>query len=267
VNASRIIMATSAAVAASVIAGCGGSGHPAASTSKTTATTTPAATASAGSSSAAADEQALANALAASIITVPPQLVSGPIMTTYITYEHELTAAYAASGNPSPAQTVSVIAGGYQLCQSGTSQCQDFTGFSADATGQVTAAAVDGQPIAGRIAAGGDASGNGLQLSGVTGYRVTSPAGLTAVCFTVDDMSFQPPNNNPAVLATLDTAGGQVSADETYISLLPASLSAGVTAAGCAVFATTGLAGAFSLVPNDQTGQVLVSSTLSVVGG
>lgn len=185
--------------------------------------------------------------MTASVITVDPRLVAGPVMSAYILYQHESTAADVAAGNTGPAEIMSTIPGGYRLCGG---DCHDFTAFTTNAAGQITGLSVNGEPVAGRIATGTSSSMQGLDVSGVVAYRRTGAQAVTIV-FKARDVSYGPYSGFglPAVLATFTTSRGKISADSD--SSLPLSLSPGDTVYGAADFLFTDIPGTLELTSND----------------
>lgn len=263
--------APGAAVAAGVLAlatGCGSASHPAAAKPTATVTVTARAqtshSASPSNTRAAANERRFAEATAGSVITIPPQLVAGPVMRAYIYFEHAFSAADAATGNPDSASTVSSILGGYQLCSSDGSGCDDFTAFITNTAGQVTGFSVNGQPVAGRIATGSNSTIHGLVVSDVIAYRLTDAQNLVAVTFRIHDVSYRPINNDPAALATFDTPAGHLSEDDSN-SALPSSLSPRETIYGYAAFDTTHVTGRFELRSNDGYDLLLAATVMHKV--
>lgn len=260
-----------AGVLAAVAAGCGSAGQPTAAKPAVTVTVTTGAQSShsgppgnsppPSNSQATANERKFADAMAESSITVPTQVVAGSMMRAYIRFEHEFTAADAATGQPYPASTVSSIPGGYQLCASDGSGCDDFTAFTTNTAGRITGFSVNGQPVAGRIATGARSSIHGLVVSDVIAYRLTGSQNLVAVTFRVHDISYRPVNNDPAALATFDTPTGHLSEDDS-VSALPSSLSPGETVDGYAAFDTTQITGKFELRSNDGYDLLLASSVI-----
>lgn len=98
-------------------------------------------------------------------------------MRTYARFESLFAEANAASGSPDASETVSTIPGGYQDCgpdSNGNTVCDAFTGFRTDASGLITDFAVNGHPVAPRLAAGGSGTGSQLTISDVVAYRLLS---------------------------------------------------------------------------------------------
>jgi hypothetical protein len=246
------------------LAGCGSVSHPAAKPAVTvtvTAKASSSSTATPKSTQAAINEREFADGLASSTSAIPPQLVAGTVMDTYIRFEQAFSAAEAAVGNPEQASTVSPIPGGYQLCGNDGSGCDDLTGFTTNMAGLITGVSVNGQPVSGRIAAAHDSNMQGLAVSDVISYRLTGSQNIVAVTFKIHDLSYQPINNNPAALATFDTPAGQVSADISS-SALPSSLSPGETVYGFAAFDTSQVTGTLELRSNDGYNLLLGSAIL-----
>jgi hypothetical protein len=256
---------SAAAAAALVLAGCGSAPKSPAG-SAPAASSSPAAARSPAASAAAASEQAFADGLATSASVVPASAVSGPVMTDYATFEQLFASALNASGNPNQAETVAPISGGYELCLSG-STCTSYTAFTTDSAGQVTGVSVNGQPVAGRLAAGPDSTMSGLTVSDVFAYRLTVEQNLVAVTFRIADTSYTPINTSPAEIATFVTSAGTLSTDDNYAVLMPATLAPGQVATGVAVFDTTGITGTFELRSNDGYSSLLASSVLQEVTG
>jgi hypothetical protein len=214
-----------------------------------------------GSAGATASELAFVKALAQGRIIVKPQLVAGPVMTAYFSFQQELDAAMAATGNPGTARSVSSVPGGYRLCVA--TVCTDFTAFTTNATGQITGVSVNGHPVKGHIATGGSSSMQGLRVSDVIAYRLTTPVGIV---FKIQDVSYpvskaSPPAAGPS--AAFSTPSGQVPADISE-SALPSSLSPGVTVYAEATFDTTDVTGTFELLSNDGFNLLLASSTIAL---
>lgn len=252
-----------AGVLAATLAGCSSADHSAKPAVTVTVTTRAPSSPSAPPSrtQATVNEREFADALAASTATIPSQIGAGPVMRAYLSFEQAFSAAAAATGNPGSAATVSSIPGGYQLCYSNGSGCQDFTAFTTNNAGAITGVSVNGQPVAGRIATGADSAMQGLVVSDAIAYRLTGAQNMIAVTFKVHDVSYRPINNDPAVLGTFDTPAGQLSVDVAN-SALPASLSPGETVYGYATFDTTQVTGTFRLRSNDGYDLLLASTVI-----
>jgi hypothetical protein len=90
--------------------------------------------------------------------------VSGAVMDAYIRHEALLDEAYAAKGQqPYPAESVTQIPGGYQMCVS--SNCESFTRFRFDASGRITDFFTHGEMTSKRLAVGASGTGSGLEIS------------------------------------------------------------------------------------------------------
>jgi hypothetical protein len=181
---------TAALAAAAVLtsaAACASSPAPASTPTRTPTpapTSAPAVAATgAASSHARLLVDALASGTSASALSAS-SLVAGPVMTHYISFQATYAEAAEAAGQPERPSSVTVTgANSYQLCYP-QSTCQSFTAFQSDAAGRIVGMQVDGQPVAGRIAAGRNDRGNGLVLTDVTSYLFTS-TGQVGVAFRV----------------------------------------------------------------------------------
>jgi hypothetical protein len=256
---------------AAVIAGCGGTAvhHAAPTPAHSTAATAPAPTAThaPASASASANAQLFAYGLASDTVASVSSLrssVAGPVMSHYLTYQSIRSEAAAAAGQPYPPGTVTRIPGGFQICADSSSGgvCQSLTGFRSDATGRITDLAVDGQLISARLAIGPNTSGSGLTLTGVTSYLNTT-TGVVFIACTVRNISGQTVGSfSPPFLPVFVIPDGtQLNYDTTY-SVLPGPLRPGESSPVIVEFDTRVITGHFSLRANDQTGQILVASTL-----
>jgi hypothetical protein len=191
--------------------------------------------------------------------------VAGPVMTAYAWYWAIFADSLAATGTPGPADAITAVPGGYQLCApngSGGTFCETFTGFQHDAAGRITGLSVDGQPVAGRIATGPPNQGAGLAISHVVAYK---PAATNEVyiSFKARNTSSTAFSLSPPWLATFSpTSGGSYSEDDTN-SAVPSNLQPGESAAVTEVFGTTAVTGTLRLLTNDQTGTVLAITTLT----
>jgi hypothetical protein len=214
------------------------------------------------------NKRAFADALASTTPLIPSGVISGPVMQAYRLVEYEIGAAYAATGNPFSAETVTPIPGGYQLCSPDTgngTQCGDITQFVTNPAGQITGVSVGGVPVEGRIATGSPSQTGGLMVSEVVAYLSLQGGSKVYVTFKVQDVSYKPINSNPACLATFSTPAGTYNADD-FNSALPSTLSPGETVYGLAIFHTTQVTGTFTLRSNDGYNLLLASSVLDKVG-
>jgi hypothetical protein len=268
----HIIRYAAVAAAALALAACGAATaqHPAAShpATHTAAPFPPSAQAKAGAA-AKANDRAFAYGEAASVIDAGTLrgTVAGPVMVPYVRFQAAATQAAAASGSPIPAQSVTPVPGGYNLCGddgNGGTSCVAYTAFQHNAAGRITGVSVGGQPVAGRIATGPDNTGSTLAITNVEAYRVVS-SGQVDVTFTVKNISSAALTGSPPFLAIFNpTGGGQFNEDDNS-SILPGSLQPGESAAAVAVFDTHAITGTFSLRTNDGYESVLTSTTLSTV--
>jgi hypothetical protein len=189
--------------------------------------------------------------LADSIPVIPAKVLSGPLMLAYARLQHAYAAALGAVGQPDPREHVTPVSGGFKLCAPSTGSsgpsCEVLTRFTANHAGQVTGLSVNGQPIAGRIAAAPDATSGGLTISGVVAYRLTGQ-NVVIVAFRLTDGSYRPANTSPSLLASLNGASDAVSQDA-----LPAFLAPGDSLYAAAAFDITQPAGLFCLQPNGQS--------------
>lgn len=236
-----------------VLAGCGTTktvfvhaAPPATSPARQAATTRPPAVPAA-AQLAATNERLFADAMAASVPDVPSQVIAGPVMAAYVSYEHAQGEANNATGNPASDYGVTAIGGGFTLCdQSGSGQCITLSQFTTNSRGQVTGVSVNGQPVNGRIATASSASSGGLKISDVTALRVANTSGtVVEVGFKLTDTSYQDPNSFPSLLASLNGAQDVVSDDA-----LPSNLAPGETVYAVAGFAASSPSGEFCLLPN-----------------
>jgi hypothetical protein len=259
-----------AALAALAVAGCGSTeaGHSNAS-HRPLPTTTHAASPSASPVAAVAsvNQRRLAYWLAGTSWDPSSlaRIISGPAMRTYARFEAMYTEANAASGSPNTAETVSTIPGGYQDCGSdsnGNTACDALTGFRTDASGRITDFAVNGHPVAPRLAAGASGTGSQLAISDVMAYRML-PLGKVVVTYKARNItSHVVGNGNPAFLAVFDPSGGGQFQEDDFNSTTPGNLQPGESAIEYAVFATRTVTGQFSLRSNDGYMAVLAASTL-----
>jgi hypothetical protein len=201
------------------------------------------------SPSATANERALIDGLAASIPVIPARVVAGPLMRAYVRIQTAYAAALGAIGSPDTAGKVSDRAGGgfktcYPAVNGNRAYCVAFTQFTTNRAGQVTGMAVDGQPVAGRIATAPNATSGGLTISGVVAYRLTRQ-NVVVVAFKLTDSSYRPINTSPSLLASLNGASDAVSQDA-----LPAFLAPGDSLSAAAGFDITQTTGQFCLQPN-----------------
>ena len=248
------VACAAAAATALAVAGCGASAAPPSLSRSSPTFSSPS------QSVASVNEHAFMSALTSASASVPPTLVSGPVMAAYITFDQELKAAEAASGTASyPPSTLSGSTGSYQLCSPVGGGCYTYNAFTTNAAGQITGMSVNGHPIAGRIATGTSSTGQ-LRLSSVVAYPLTPE--FVGVCFKLTDSSYQS-SGHPPVLPAFRTRTGQFAANSQYTQLLPSALSPGLTAYGCAVFDTTAVIGMLSLNTNDQAQMPITSSKLS----
>lgn len=259
-------IAAGIAAAVALVAGCGSKGHPAATVTHTvTATPAPPSRSSSAARAitgvaAAANERMFADGIAPSIVSIPPRTVTGKVMRAYIRFQHALSAAFAATGNPDDAKDVRPIHGGFQICDaSGNSGCGTFTQFTTDSAGRITGVSVEGQPVAGRIATAPPASSGGLTISGVVAYRASDSANTVYVAFKLSDTSYKPVNTSPALLASLNGAS-----DDMNYDALPDTLSPGETLYAAAAFDVGQVTGQFALRPNDGFGEHLPTTTLKL---
>jgi hypothetical protein len=118
---------------------------------------------------------------------------------------------------------------------------------------------VNGQPIAGRLAAGPDNAGR-LQITDVVAYK---PAALNEmiVVFNVKNTG-GPLINSTFLIYFSPVGGGQLDEDPATSSTVPA-LQPGESAAVAATFVTSMPAGTLTLRSNDQRQSVYASSTLT----
>jgi hypothetical protein len=254
VTVCRMLAVSLAGVAAAALAACSSPApaRPAASHSLRPKAS-PAAT-----TNAAANEQAFASAMAQPIVSVPAATVAGPVMRAYIRFEGAYSAAWGAAGSPFAAASMARTAGGgYRLCAGGS--CDTLTAFAANAAGRITGFAVNGQPVAGRVAAAPDATSGGLTITDVTAYRLTHQQ-VVAVAFKLTDTSYTPVNTSPALLASLGGAS-----NETGQDALPAELAPGDAVYAAALFGVSSPTGLFCLEPNDGLGEHLPCTTLTEV--
>jgi hypothetical protein len=266
----RIITTTALAVAvAATAAGCGGASSPA---PRVTVTVTPApAVASSPPPQASSDAQPLIEALAGSSsagILSARSLVAGPVMTRYMSFQAIEAEAAEAAGQPGTAGSVTVTApGSFQTCYPQQGGCQSFTAFSTDAAGRVTGMDVDGQPVAGRLAAGRDDRGGGLAITDVASYLFTS-TGTVGFAFHVRN------NGNVSVstdgfLPLFITSGGarlQPDLNASSQNSEAGALGRGQSEALVVIFDTRAISGTFELEGNG-IGGTLVSSRLVRVAG
>jgi hypothetical protein len=191
---------------------------------------------------------------------IPARLVAGPLMRAYARFEHAYGTAWAAVGQPNASSNTSQIAGGFKLCWSNDngSGCDSLTQFSTNPAGQITAVAVNGEPVAGRIATASNATSDGLTISDVVSYQLTDAQNQVAVAFKLTDTSYKPINTSPSLLASLNGAS-----DDTNNDALPSTLAPGDTLYAAAGFDVPRITGLFCLEPNDGFGERLPCTTLS----
>ena len=261
------VAAVGAAVAAA-LAGCGSaaSSHSAAASHQppTMSSSAAASLAPAPSQGESANERLFAYGLASGTGSVPSRVVTGKVMTAYVLEQKTGSAAGAASGNAAPAESVTKIAGGYQLCgtdNNGSSFCDSLTNFITDAAGRITGVSVDGQPIAARIGTGPADTSSGLVLSDVVAYRPAGQATVMVVFRLRDVSSTALKTGSPSALAVFDTPAGQFTEDDNQSPVL-ATLRPGETISAYEVFDTRETTGTFSLRTNNGYESVLVSSTI-----
>jgi hypothetical protein len=244
------------------VAGCG-TGHPAAKSPPSAVATsqpatsqpaTPTTSPTPEQAPATANERLIADGVAASIPVVPTRAVAGPLMLAYVRFEHAYGAAWGAVGQPSTAESVARIAGGFRLCWPSTgnsrSGCDRFTKFTVNQASQVTSVSVNGEPVAGRLTTAPAAMSDGLTISGVVAYRLTG-AQAVAVAFKLTDNGYRPSATSPALLASLNGASQDVSQNA-----LPNFLAPGDVLYAAAVFDVTQVSGTFCLQPNGAGGQL-----------
>jgi hypothetical protein len=119
--------------------------------------------------------------------------------------------------------------------------------------------AVDGQPVARRIAAAPPTTSGGLTISSAVAYRLTRED-IVVVAFKLTDSSYRPRNTSPSLLASLNGASDAASQDT-----LPAYLAPRDSLYATAAFDITQITGLFCLQPNDGFGEHLPCATLSKV--
>ena len=261
-NGRKLVLAV--AVAA-MLTGCGTSSPaPAASTSSTSAPATTPAAVVATTPATAADARLLIDALATgSSATMQSAVssVSGPVMMSYITLQVIEDAAAEGSGQPYPAESVTAIGGGYQLCVP-QGQCDSVTGFQTDAAGRITGMDVDGEPVAARLATGPSDHANGLVLTDVTSYVYTN-IGRVGVAFHVRNESNSGVSTDGflPLLVTPDGTRLQPDLSQSTPNSDAGPLGAGQTEALLVVFDTRTFTGTFILLDNAGD-QDLVSSRL-----
>lgn len=253
------------AAAVLALAACGASSPPAAPATTPPATTPAAAHAPAPSPQASQDARLLVGDIATSSSSgtmAALSVVAGPVMTAYVTLQAIEAEASEAAGQPYPAESVTAIGGGYQLCLP-QGQCDSFTAFQTDAAGRVTGADVDGQPIAARLATGPSDHANGLVLTDVTSYLSTS-VGKVAVVFHVRNESNSGVTTDGFLPLFVTSDGNRLQPDlsESSPNSDAGSLGAGQTEALVVVFDTRSFTGTF-ILQNNGAYQDLVTSRLS----
>ncbi len=214
-------------------------------------------------SATATNERLFEDGMAASIPVVPDEAVAGAVMGAYVQFEHAYGAAAGAVGQPWPSYSVVQITDGFKLCWSDTGNgtgCETFTQFITNHVGQITGLSVEGEPVAGRIATAPAVTSDGLTISGVAAYRLTSVQNKVVVAFKLTDVSYRPVNTSPALLASLSGASADVSEDA-----LPATLAPGDSLYAAAGFDIPQITGLFCLQPNDGFGEHLPCTTLGKV--
>jgi hypothetical protein len=216
---------------------------------------------------ASANERRLAYWLASTSLD-PSSLasaISGPVMRAYARFEALYAEANAASGSPDATEVVSTIPGGYQDCgpnSNGNTVCDAFTEFHTDASGRITNFAVNGHPVAPRLAAGASITGSQLAISDVVAYRLL-PLDEVVIAYKARNITSQVVGNgSPAFLAVFDPSGGGQFQDDFNNSTNPGNLQPGETAIEYAAFATHTVTGQFSLRSNDSYMSVLAATTL-----
>lgn len=188
--------------------------------------------------------------------------VAGGTMRAYVSFEATIAAALAANGTPEQQATVITIPSGYQISHpngSGGTQTDTFTAFQHDAAGRVTGMDVNGQPVAGRIAAGTNKTGR-LQVTGAVAYKPAA-FGELEIAFNVKNTGGALTNGTFLVYFT-PSGGSQLAEDRTN-SITPPSLQPGESVALVAVFGTTTPTGTLALRDNTQLEPVLASTTLT----
>ena len=162
-----------------------------------------------------------------------------------------------------PSDSVAQITDGFKLCSPDTGNgtgCETFTQFITNHAGQITGLSVNGEPVVGRIATAPAATSDGLTISGVAAYRLTSVQNKVVVAFKLTDSSYRPVNTSPALLASLSGASADVSEDA-----LPATLRQGIAYTRQPDSISPQITGLFCLQPNDGFGEHLPCTTLGKV--